>query len=174
MAAHLRTATMSILAATIAVTSFLSGCSTGGTGVATNADGTNATVVRVIDGDTVDLRVGGRTERVRLIGIDTPETKRPNTPVQCYGPEASAYTAALLPENTAVRLERDLEPRDAYDRLLGYVFLADGTFVNAEIIRSGHARTLTIEPNTSYSAELARAADEARRAGAGLWSACNG
>src|SRR4051794_22491057 len=93
----------------------------------------NATVVRVIDGDTIDVDFDGRTVRVRLIGIDTPETKKPNTPVQCYGPEASAFTKHALPEGTGVLIVRDLEARDDYGRLLGYVYRgSDGMFVNLE------------------------------------------
>ena len=76
----------------------------------------------------------GRDERVRLIGIDTPETVDPRKPVQCFGKEASDHTKALLPAGTAVRLERDAEARDRYDRLLAYVYRAsDGLFVNLEL-----------------------------------------
>jgi len=79
-----------------------------------------AVVTHVVDGDTIDVEIGGRTERVRLIGIDTPETKKSNTPIECWGPEASAFTASLLPEGTEVRIERDVVGRDDYGRLLGY------------------------------------------------------
>ena len=137
-------------------------------------DDTNAAVVRVVDGDTVDVRIADRVERVRLIGIDTPESVRPDSPVECYGPEASAFTTQLLPAGTRVRLERDLEPRDPYDRLLAYVFLADGTFVNLEIVRTGHATVLPIEPNTTHSARFAVAEREARDVRAGMWAACSG
>ncbi len=95
-------------------------------------------MTHVVDGDTIDVHIAGRTERVRLIGIDTPETKKPNTPVECYGPEASAYTTALLPVGTTVRIERDVVGRDDYGRLLGYVHrLDDGLFVNLDIIEQG-------------------------------------
>jgi micrococcal nuclease len=134
-----------------------------------------ATVVRVIDGDTVDLNMGGATERVRLIGIDTPETVKPNTPVQCYGPEASARTKGLLPKGTAVTVERDLEPRDAYGRLLLYVRRsADGLFVNLDLARGGFARPLTIAPNTAHAEEIAAAVAAARTSKLGLWGACGG
>jgi micrococcal nuclease len=135
-----------------------------------------ATVTRVVDGDTIDVDIGGRRERVRLIGIDTPETKKPNTPVECYGPEASAFTAALLPDGTTVRIERDVVGRDDYGRLLGYVHLtgADtGTFVNLEIVEQGYARPLTIEPNSTFARDFAAAARRAERAGRGLWAACS-
>lgn len=135
---------------------------------------TNATVERVVDGDTVVLDIDGRRERVRLIGIDTPETKKPDTPVQCYGPEASARTEQLLPEGTPVLLQRDLEARDDFDRLLGYVFLTDGTFVNLDLVENGFARPLRIEPNTAYAQQFADAARAAEAAGLGLWGACPG
>jgi micrococcal nuclease len=134
-----------------------------------------ATVVRVIDGDTVDLRFGSTTERVRLIGVDTPETVKPNTPVQCFGPEASAHTKALLPKGTAVTVERDLEPRDTYGRLLLYVRRsADGLFVNLDLARGGFARPLTIAPNTAHADEIGAAVEAARSGKVGLWGTCGG
>jgi len=133
---------------------------------------TNAVIDHVVDGDTVDVRIDGRTERVRLIGINTPETKDPRRPVECYGPEASALTTLLLPGGTAVRLERDAEARDDYGRLLAYVRRSDGLFVNLELARQGAAVVLSIRPNTAYAAVIGSAADEARRARRGLWGAC--
>ncbi len=134
-----------------------------------------ATVVHVVDGDTIDVRIAGRTERVRLIGIDTPETKKPNTPIQCYGPEASAHTAALLPIGTPVRIERDVVGRDDYGRLLGYVFrIDDDLFVNLEIVEQGFAQPLSIPPNTSFATAIADAARAAEQADVGLWAACAG
>ena len=145
----------------------------------TAADG-SATVTQVIDGDTIDVDVGGRTERVRLIGIDTPETKRPDTPVECYGPEASAFTSSLLPVGTEVRIERDVVGRDDYGRLLGYVHLRDDEgepgadiFVNMELVERGFARPLAIEPNSTFAAEFASAARRAERDDLGLWAACS-
>jgi endonuclease YncB( thermonuclease family) len=142
-------------------------------GPTTPAVETNAVIDHVVDGDTVDVRIDGRTERVRLIGINTPETKDPRRPVECYGPEASALTALFLPPRTAVRLERDAEPRDDYGRLLAYVVRSDGLFVNLELARQGAATVLSIRPNTTYAAVIAAAADEARRARRGLWGACH-
>jgi micrococcal nuclease len=133
---------------------------------------TNAVVDHVVDGDTVDVRIDGRAERVRLIGINTPETKDPRRPVECYGPEASALTTLLLPAGTGVRLERDVEARDDYGRLLAYVRRSDGLFVNLELARQGSAVVLSIRPNTAFASVIAAAADEARRAGRGLWGAC--
>ena len=137
-----------------------------------------ATVTDVIDGDTIDVRVDGRDERVRLIGIDTPETRKPDAPIECYGPEASAFTAALLPAGTAVRIERDTVGRDDYGRLLGYVHLVDPagrptTFVNLEIVREGYATPLSIEPNSTFAGDFAAAARAAEAADLGLWAACS-
>jgi micrococcal nuclease len=130
-------------------------------------------VKRVIDGDTIDVSIGSRHERVRLIGIDTPETKDPRKPVQCYGPQASALTESLLPPGTAIRLERDEEARDDYGRLLAYVYrVRDGLFVNLTLARDGAARELSIRPNTAYEGEIAAAVATARGAGLGLWAAC--
>ena len=127
----------------------------------------------MIDGDTVDVDVGGGHERVRLIGIDTPETVDPRRPVECFGAEASARLEALLPEGTAVRLERDVEPRDDFGRLLAYVFRrSDDLFVNLALVEDGYAATLTRPPNVAYVDRFVAAADKARAEGRGLWSAC--
>ena len=133
----------------------------------------NAVVKEVIDGDTLVVRIAGADERVRLLGIDSPETKDRDGPVQCFGPEATAATAALLPAGTRVRLERDVEARDLYDRLLVYVFRADDAlFVNLELARGGYVRPLWIAPNRAYAPELDAAIADARRAGRGLWGGC--
>jgi micrococcal nuclease len=132
----------------------------------------DAVVERIVDGDTLDVEIDGQDERVRLIGIDTPETKDEDAPVECYGPEATALTELLLPPRTAVRLERDLEARDDYGRLLAYVHRSDGLFVNLELARQGAAMVLSIRPNTAYAGVIAEAVDDARRTGRGLWGAC--
>jgi micrococcal nuclease len=135
----------------------------------------NATVVSVVDGDTIVARVNGSKERLRLIGIDTPETKKPNTPVQCFGPEASKFTARLLPPGTPLHLERDVEARDKYDRLLAYVYRADdGQFVNLHIVRQGYARLLTFPPNVAHVDGFVAAARAAERDDIGLWAGCSG
>ena len=135
--------------------------------------GANALVVRVIDGDTVLVSVGGAEERARLIGIDTPETKRPDTPVECYGPEASDRLTALLPPGTPIRVELDEEPRDRYGRLLVYLHrTTDDAFINEVMVREGYADALSIEPNTAYGDHFADAAATARADGAGLWGSC--
>jgi micrococcal nuclease len=131
-------------------------------------------VVRVVDGDTIVVGVAGRQERVRLIGIDTPESVKPGTPIECFGKEASGHLASLLPEGTAVRLVGDVEPRDRYGRLLAYVYREpDGLFVNAVMARDGFAEPLTIPPNVAHSGELAAAAHSARDSRRGLWAACS-
>ena len=125
---------------------------------------------RVVDGDTIEVEVGGAEDDVRLIGVDTPETVKPGEPVQCFGPEASEFTKDLL-EGEDVRLELDRERRDVYDRLLAYVYLRD-LFVNAELVSEGYARTLEIEPNTAHAEQLARLEQQAGAAGRGLWGSC--
>jgi len=132
-----------------------------------------ATVIEVVDGDTVDLSIDGHRQRVRLIGVDTPETKHPNKPVQCYGHEATVFTESLLPNDTKVRIERDTEARDTYDRLLVYLYRAsDNMFINLELVRQGFAHVLTIEPNTAYVDKFVAAARDAQSNDRGLWQAC--
>jgi micrococcal nuclease len=132
-----------------------------------------ARVVRVVDGDTILVALaGGREERVRLIGVDTPETVKPDTPVQCFGKRASSYSHRLL-DGRDVRLVADAEERDRYGRLLAYVYREpDELFVNAALVSGGYARTLTIAPNDRFAARFAVLAAAARKAGRGLWSAC--
>ena len=133
------------------------------------------TVVSVVDGDTVHVRIGHKVETVRLIGIDTPETKDPRRPVGCYGPEASARTHELLPKGTVVEVVPDTELRDTYGRLLAYVTRVDDRlFVNLQLAAEGYAQVLSIAPNTAHAAEIRTAVDSARTAGLGLWSACTG
>ena len=132
-----------------------------------------ATVERVVDGDTIRVRIKGREERVRLVGIDTPESVKPGTPVQCFALAASARTKALLPKGSAVRLVRDVEERDRYGRLLAYVYRArDDLFVNLALVREGYAVVLTVPPNVAHTGEFVAAAGDAREHGRGLWSRC--
>jgi micrococcal nuclease len=131
-----------------------------------------AQVLRVVDGDTIRVRVGGHTERVRYIGVDTPESVKPGTPVQCYAKRASAANAALV-AGRSVRLVADVEQRDRYGRLLAYVYREpDGAFINAQLVRDGYARPLTIAPNVAHAREFDGLARDARRARRGLWAAC--
>jgi micrococcal nuclease len=129
-----------------------------------------AEVVRVVDGDTVEARIGGRVEDVRLIGVDTPETVKPGTPVQCFGPRASDFTHRSL-DGRVVRLVFGVERRDIYGRLLAYLYLGR-SFFNPMLVRRGLARTLTIPPNDRYAALFHRLARRAALAGRGLWGAC--
>ncbi len=149
--------------------------SSGGVTSSGGAIASNATIVRVIDGDTVDATINGHHERVRLIGVDTPETVKPNTPVQCYGPEASAFTKHTLPPGTPVMIVRDAEARDDYGRLLGYVYRSsDDLFVNLELAVEGFARPLTIAPNDAHAADFVAAATAAQATHLGLWGQCTG
>ena len=138
------------------------------------SDEPNAEIERVIDGDTVDVALAGTTERVRLIGIDTPEVAHPDREGECFGDEATAFTEQLLPVGTPVRIERDIVGRDDYGRLLGYLHTTDGTFVNVEIVRRGYATPLSIEPNSAHARKIAAAATAAERDDLGLWGACAG
>lgn len=132
--------------------------------------GPDLVVRRVIDGDTI---VVGDGLTVRLIGVDTPETRHPTKPVQCYGPEASKETAALLPRGTRVRLVYDAERGDRYGRTLAYVVrVRDGLFVNAALLRDGFGVPLVIPPNVAHAGDFAALADQARAAHRGLWGAC--
>jgi micrococcal nuclease len=130
----------------------------------------SAFVTRVVDGDTIEAQVGDRVEDVRYIGVDTPETVKPDTPVQCFGPQASAFNHRLV-EGRQVRLVFGVERRDIYGRLLAYVYLGH-RFVNAILVRRGLARSLTIPPNDRYAPLLRRLELHAARAGRGLWGAC--
>jgi micrococcal nuclease len=140
-----------------------------GASVATPGDSVTARVLEVIDGDTIDVSLGGETEPVRYIGIDTPESN-PDVPYECFGDEADRLNRELV-GGREVKLTFDDERRDQYGRLLAYVYV-DELFVNAEIVRRGYARTLTIEPNTDHADLLARLQQEAGNAGRGLWGAC--
>jgi micrococcal nuclease len=126
-----------------------------------------ARVERVVDGDTIQVRVAGRSERVRYIGVDTPES---TTSTECFGKAATAANRRLV-AGREVRLEYGAEPRDRYGRLLAYVYAGD-TFVNAELVRRGYGTPLEIAPNVEHAAELRRLASAARRERVGLWSRC--
>jgi len=133
----------------------------------------SATVSKVIDGDTVHVTIGGRTEEIRLIGVDTPETVHPTKPVECFGPEASQYTKGLLPRGTRVYLVRDVESRDRFGRLLAYVYRAsDNLFVNHDLVFGGWARPSPYPPNTTLETVFAEASAHAQSNQLGLWSRC--
>ena len=131
-------------------------------------------VLSVTDGDTIRVLYQGASEPVRFIGIDTPETRNPNTPVECFGPEASAFTTKLL-AGGSVFLVRDggQDDRDQYGRLLRFVYTSEGTNVNALIVRKGFGTFENQYPvREPYREELSRAAVAAERDGLGLWGAC--
>lgn len=125
-------------------------------------------VTRVVDGDT--FRMGD--ERVRLIGVDTPETKKPGSPVECFGRKASAFTTRVL-DGEEVVLRFDVEREDRYGRTLAYVERArDGFDLNAELIKRGYALPLTVPPNVARAEKYRELGARARDRGRGLWSAC--
>lgn len=129
-------------------------------------------VVKIEDGDTITVDMNGRDERVRFIGIDTPETQDPRKPVQCFGKAASEYTKNLIGDN-AVRLEADplSGNRDRYNRLLRYIYLPDGRLAQAEILKQGYGFAYTSFPFTK-SEEFVNYQREARESNRGLWSSC--
>jgi micrococcal nuclease len=147
------------------------------TGPTTEAGGKRlrGRVARAVDGDTLEVRLdGGATETVRLIGVDTPETVKPDTPVQCFGPRASSFEHREV-EGHRVRLLTGVEPRDFYGRLLAYVWVEEpgrDRFLEAELLRRGLARTLPFHPNDRFAARFARLERNAAKAGKGLWNAC--
>jgi micrococcal nuclease len=126
-----------------------------------------AYVSRVVDGDTIEAMLAGRATKIRLIGIDTPETVHPSEPVGCYGPEASAFTHRML-EDREVRLEFDVERFDRYGRTLAYVWLG-GRLFNETLVARGFAQVSTYPPNVQYVERFLRAQRVAREEGRGLW-----
>ena len=122
-------------------------------------------VTRVVDGDTLIVQGVGR---VRLIGVDTPETVDPRRPVQYFGKEASEFTHQMA-EGKVVRLEFDVERKDRFGRTLAYVYLPDGTFLNAEIVKQGYGHAYTQFP-FKYSEQFQGYEREVRDAGRGLWA----
>jgi len=130
----------------------------------------SARVERVVDGDTVLLSAGLGSSRI--VGVDTPETVKPGAPVQCFGPQASAFTKRVLGDVGTVRYRVAREPVDSYGRSLVYLWLPDGRFFNAMLVRRGYARPLPFPPNTRYAPLLQRLAEAAARRGRGLWGNC--
>lgn len=129
-------------------------------------------VTHITDGDTIEVDMSGTTEKIRMIGIDTPETKKPNAPVQCFGPQASAFTTTAL-TGKSVRLEADPtnDNRDRYGRLLRYVYLQDGSLLQEKLIEQGYSFAYTVFQfqKAELFTTLQRQAQEAK---IGLWSAC--
>lgn len=145
-----------------------SGSGTSGSASLGEPTGTG-TIASITDGDTVRLRVGGGELRVRLIGLDTPEVR---DPLECFGPEATAALEALAPVGSEVGYAYDRDPQDRYERELMYLYAADGTLINLELVAQGYAEALRVEPNDRYWPELQAAERAARDAGRGLWGSC--
>lgn len=142
-------------------------------------DAQPVTLERVVDGDT--LVVSGEhglvlpsagEHRVRLLLIDTPEVDGPDAEQECLGPEASAFTADLLPEGSTVLLASDTEPLDRYDRLLAYAWTPDGVFVNEAVVANGFAFTVMYPPNDAHIGVVSDAEQRARQARLGVWGSC--
>ncbi|HSX17697.1 MAG TPA: thermonuclease family protein [Patescibacteria group bacterium] len=125
-----------------------------------------------VDGDTIAVNMDGKVETIRMVGVDTPETHKPNSPVQCYGPAAASYTKTLVGTNK-VRLEADEKStnRDRYNRLLRYVYTPDGKLVEAELIKNGYGFAYTDFPFTK-SAEFVQDQASAKADNKGLWGNC--
>jgi micrococcal nuclease len=161
-----------LLALSLALCTTVCGCSAPSAEPSTSSD--SARVVRVVDGDTIKVALPSGEERVRYIGIDTPESVKPGSPVECFAKRASAFNERLV-AGERVRLVRDVEERDRYGRLLAYVYRErDGLFVNAELVRRGYATVATFPPNVAHERDFKRLANRARLSGRGLWSECVG
>ena len=147
----------------------------------------SASVLRAVDGDTIEVEITGRVEGpgagaarigetyvVRLLGIDTPESVSPRQPVECFGKEASAATAALL-EGVEVRLVKDVEEVDGFERLLRYVYMG-AELANARLVANGYASSFTYPPNVRHSRLFVELQRQARENDRGLWApdTCNG
>lgn len=131
---------------------------------------TTADVLRVVDGDTVDVSVSGERIRVRLIGINTPEVVDPRRPVECFGQEASRRAKEILSEKTVILVPDSSQgTRDKYGRSLYYVFLPDGTLFNDQMIKEGYAHEYTYRTPYAYQAQFKASERQARSAHRGLW-----
>jgi micrococcal nuclease len=131
------------------------------------------TINHYVDGDTIAVNMNGSVETIRFIGVDTPETHKPNTPVQCYGPEAADYTKAQVSHFGKVRLQADpLDTnRDVYGRLLRYVYLPNGILLNEDLIKTGHGFAYLDFP-FSKKAEFKIDGETAQTSKVGVWGAC--
>ena len=157
--------------ALLALAAALAGCGDSASG----GKSLSGEVIRAVDGDTIVVRLSGQDERVRYIGIDTPETVAPGRAVGCFGPEASHANQQLV-EGQQVRLLLDAEQRDRYGRLLAYVYVeragGEELFVNADLVARGFATARQYPPNTRHAAQFERLALRARSARRGLWLSC--
>lgn len=131
-----------------------------------------ARVTKVVDGDTIEIESGGQQYKVRLIGVDTPETVDPRRPVGCFGKEASNESHRLM-DNQSVVLVKDVTDKDKYDRLLRYVYVIQDQdnwlFINDYLVRNGFAKSSTYPPDVKYQEQFKEAEIEAREAKRGLW-----
>lgn len=142
-------------------------------GVVAYADNTITTVIRVIDGDTLVARVSGQETTIRLLNVDTPETKDPNEPVECLGPEASRFLEDRLPPGTKIDLQYDIDRTDQYGRTLAAVY-ESGSLINAEIAAHGFGLAVLFEPNRRFYEEVKLAEASARTEGEGLFDPAMG
>ncbi len=133
--------------------------------------GENATLVKVVDGDTIKVRIGDIVQTVRYIGVDSPELGNTDKPSTCYATEATDANAKLV-DGQALRLQKDKSETDKYDRLLRYVYLPDGKMVNELLVQGGFAFAKAYKPDVRFSARFTTAQRKAQVAKAGLWSAC--
>ena len=145
------------------------GCGSAMPGPPTATPRVRAQVIRVIDGDTIEVIAGAQVYKVRYIGIDTPETKHPSKPVEPFGPEAAAKNEELV-GGKIVGLEKDVSETDRYGRLLRYVYVGD-LMVNAELVWLGYAQVSTYPPDVRYQGLFLQLQWEARAAERGLWGA---
>ncbi|MFZ5652427.1 MAG: thermonuclease family protein [Bacillota bacterium] len=151
------------------VLGLLTGCGAAGTGESKKEEDHNwVKVKRVVDGDTFEIVNRGKIEKVRLIGVDTPETLKPNSEVEPYGPEASSFTKKMI-EGKKVRLEFDVQERDRYGRILAYVYLENGAFLNARLLEEGLATTMTVPPNVRMAEHFLGLQKKAQKARKGIW-----
>jgi len=135
---------------------------------AASAAALEGTVVRIVDGDTIHVKVADRIEKVRYIGMNTPELHHPTKGEEPGGREATEANRRLL-AGKRVRLETDVQTRDRYGRLLAYVWVGDA-MVNAELVRQGYAQVMTVPPNVRHQELFVKLQREAREAGRGLWA----
>ncbi len=126
-------------------------------------------VVRLVDGDTFKIHFNNQLESVRLIGVNTPEIHHPTKGVEPYGREAAAYAKKLL-DGKSVKLVFDVQTRDRYGRLLAYVYLPDGRFLNAQLVQDGYAQVMTVPPNVRFADTFVTMEQQAREAGRGMWA----
>ncbi|MEJ8280869.1 thermonuclease family protein [Pseudonocardia spirodelae] len=154
-----------VIAAVVAV-----GSVTAGVGLVTGAASDDAVVTRIVDGDTFEATLDGRSTTIRLLNIDTPETKDPDAAVECLGPEAAARLAAMIPVGSTVDLSYDDERLDRYGRTLAGVHDGQGRLVNAELAREGLGTAVLIGGNDRFHGDVVAAQEEARAAGRGLYA----